>query len=347
MSKAKTSILNDYKPAANEVLNETHVIKEFFGKTDRYGKFVVYTDGAAIGSSETHDKRSFAGWGFHFKDHLPGGRIKEGQKFGHLFNADPEEAELRAVIEALQFNNHPSHFEIVSDCANVVEGFVNIHEKIGEFHEMAKKGRDQRLSTAENRKFSHLRLWKQMFDEVNMNSNIVSLSARWVRSHTLEDGHDVKVSDFDTPGEKRIVGDILGNDQADKCATLGTIKAVRSALFFYLNVKTTDAAKERSIRASRKNFEASHFAQDEAVKFLSQQPEDFLPKEIVERILPSECLEKLNTIREEVNNGADIKDSLNSVINSSRSISFSENKSNNAFVNRIMEGHKNSSSATL
>jgi len=346
MIKDKTSILNNYKPAVDDELNKIHEIKSFAGKTDRHGKFTVYTDGSANGASETKDKKSFAGWGFYFKDQFPNGRKTDGTKYGSLFNADPEESELKAVLESLKFNNHPSHFEIISDCSSVVLGLRDIHEKISDYHHANSKSKKEKLSPKESKSFNYLKIWKDIYDEIYQNDNIVSLKVRWVRSHVLSK-NEVKSPpnpyDFSAGPERAMVEDIIGNNRADQAANLGCIKSIRSALFFYKNIHLSESELKRSMETCKKNF-SNGFSSDEAIRFLSQQPDDFLPEDIYKSIIPKSVRITISEIKEKSSNPNDLIENISKRISSEKIKDFS--RASQCAAERFKSkfgNHKNSS----
>lgn len=349
-SNEKPTVIDDYKKAKNEELNKPHIIKEYRGKTDRYATCKVYTDGSAKGSGQSRDERSFAGWGVYFKNILQGGRVIDGTKYGNLYNSDPLEAELRAALEALKFNDYPSHFELVTDCADVVEGIINIHEKVADYHKLNSNKLSSETSNTDQKNFRYLRIWKQINDEIYSNPNIVSLQVRWVRSHSLDKyGTNLPdLNDFSDPKERLIVEDCLGNEKADKCANRGAIKSVKSSLYFFINVPQSDAERSRSLITSRKNFMNSRFARDEAVRFLSEQPKDFLPKDVIESIFDTQVIDSINHARSEIAKGKNPSDVFKSVLRSQEILAFSESNNTQDFMDRCRQqtDRENESSMT-
>lgn len=337
-SEDKSDILNSYRKAKNDELNKTHVIKEFKGKTDRHDSCVVYTDGSAKGSSQSRDEKSFAGWGIYFIHTDKRGRESHGTKYSNLYNSDPLEAELRAALEGLKFNKYPAHFDLVSDSADVIEGIQDIHEKVSKYHQIKSKDESE-CSSDEKKQFRYLKIWNQINSEINSNDNIISLKVRWVRSHSLDKlGTNLPDPDnFENPEDKQLVKDCLGNEKADKSANMGAIKSIKSSLYFYINIHQNENEKRRSMMTSRKNFMASRFATDEAIRFLSAQDANFLPKDVMEGIFDPNTLSKIHEARTEINKGRDPAQVLKSILHSKQIITLAESSSTRDFMNKCRE----------
>ncbi len=325
-----SDIIRSYRPAKNDALNRPHLVKPSALAAEDLAKCVVYTDGSAKGSDQSRDQKSFAGWGIYFRNELKNGRVVEGTKYGNLFNSSSREAELRAVLEALKFNRYPCHFEIVTDCADVVEGMTDIKGTIGLLE-----------GDGAGRRVNHglLKLWRQIDEEIQSNPKIASLSVRWVRSHVLDAAGATlpDPADFDDPVERQIIADCVGNERADKCATLGAIKCIRAALFYYLNVCNDPQAHRRSIETSRKNFFSSQFARDEAIRFLSQQPRDFLPKEVLDGVFDTKTIAKIEQARAQIETGRSADAVFEKMLRSPQVLAFGQSDSTGKFMERCRE----------
>lgn len=330
-STRKTDILASYKPAQNDDLNKVAIIKKFYGKTDRHDRIKIYTDGSVNGHHNAKDGRSFAGWGFYYVNHFQDGSKSDGTRYGNLFNATPREAELKALLEAIKFCDQPKHFEIVSDCSEVVDGLKNIHERVSEFFAAQKISLEHKTGE-DKRRYKTLQLWNEINSELKFNENIVSMQVKWVRSHTLDkhNGALPTEKDFEHQSEKNLITDILGNEKADKVATLGAIKAIRGSLFYYVNIKDKSEDIEKSVNICKKNFAASSFARDEAIRFLSQQPENFLPQKLLSSLLDKKSISRISHVRKQIKEGKTAMVALNGIIKNKKIIAFGHSKNKTA-----------------
>ncbi len=310
----RTSILNNYRPAKDDALNKMHIIKEFSGKTDRSGKLTIYTDGSAYGADVTSDGRSFGGYGFACKSINNFGHSKEFSRYGQIDNTSATEAELYSVLSALKYNNKPSHIEIVSDSAYVITGLKDIWDHVHDFHTRSKNAMES-ASKSERAEFRNLKIWKAISDCIYQDSNITSLSARWIRSHTLSDEEAKEINPYDfNKIERRYVEDILGNHKADKVSTLGVIKAIQANLLYLNNPDLSLSNKLIPKNIFIKNINASVFSKDEAVRFISTKPAGFFNEDLLKEILPNIVLERVDEARRKIEGGLSHSDAISNLI---------------------------------
>lgn len=324
--------LDSYMPASKSFLNRPYQVKELSGFGDRYDHLTLYTDGSAKGTGLCDD-RSFGGWGVHYKLSKPGAEL-EGDKFGNLFNTSSSEAELRAVLECLYLIKGSAKVDIVTDSADVINGFYDIKDRVRFFKESS-----YRFDPLSYRK---MKLWSSINDVVE-GHRVKSLSVRWVRSHQLDkfSGSLPSISSFKDSKGRGLFMDCLGNSKSDQNANLGAIKAVRGALHYYRSCDGSldPRAISRSLITVKKNFDGSLFARDEAVRYLSQHEEGFIPNKYLLEIFDQRILSKVASFRELIEGGANIDALFESRLTNGCVISSSDPRNLNMFVEKLRSGN--------
>lgn len=290
--------ISSYRPAKDDSINRPQVIKQMGKGDDLYDTVRVYIDGSAKGSDNSSDGMAFAGWGIHYV--INGRSRKEGDKFGNLFNASAYEAELRALKEAFGAVRYPANFEIVTDCADVVEGFNKKGRYLNTRPGFAGIG-----SEFSPELYKIHTLWRSIFDMVK-SDHVKSLSVKWVRSHHYERFATSGLTEdqFDSADDKQLFIDCQGNYKSDMNAVLGSVKAVRGAINFLINCVDDNEKLDRSIETVKKNLDNSVFSRDQAIRFIAENEKGFVSEETLNRILSPFDIAKSDKMRSLIEAGA-------------------------------------------
>jgi ribonuclease HI len=318
--------LSSYKRAKSDPLNGAFEVKTSLGFNKIEDRVVVYTDGSAKGSDKAVDNSSFAGWGVYVK-HAKGSNFREITKFGNLFNSSSFEAELRAVLEGLKAVGVPAHYELVTDCADVIEGFHKLNFMMRNY--------DRDIKRYDPINYPLLKLWKQIHD-VCLSPRVKSLNVSWVRSHSLERYGDniPDVSMFKDAAAKKLFENCVGNEKADKLAVLGALKSVRGALYHFKTPMDDEKKLRRSIETVRKNFSNSGFARDEAIRYISRMPEDYLPRSLLCQILDVTTLARIDQARKQLAGGADPDEIFRELLRTNHVISVNDPINKQMFMDK-------------
>jgi ribonuclease HI len=310
--------------AKDPFLNKTHTVVD----SNKKGVSVtVHCDASVKGHLNTHDGRSFGGYGYLIvgKSHT---RTSEWTRFGGMPNASPDEAEMFAILKALSEIRFPANVTVITDSANCVDKITNMSNSLDHLDRIEKKHPKERTSR-DWANFAPLKILQRIHNLLEDQGNILSLDVRWVRSHTLDEiGELPSVNDIEDPDEKEHLSWRLGNHQADILANEGAKKAVRNAVWKFRHLEESqgnlgsnydrDVARHTSM--CRKNFMYSRFVRDVAVDFLSQRL-DFIKKDILESILPDSdvatVLESWKEIERERNPFSVTRDENNKTIKQS------------------------------
>lgn len=297
MSSEKIKTLMDSFGAADGFLQSKHKIKEASIYNPKWPDIYIYTDGASKGSKTSKDGRAFSGWGVYTRSVTVSGEVREFVSGGNLFNADSNEAELRAVHSALSNLRIPGRMKIISDSSYVIKGLCEIDAMIDRKNAIEAINPKDRVRWH----WTELRLlniWSEI-RELLKSSKILSLEAEWVRSHTLDNEEDLPNPDSaKNDKERNLIMNCIGNFHADKMANLGAKKAVRSALWFLKNEKD-EYKVQKSIETCTKNLALSGFARREAVEFLASQAPDYLPRNVLVTIFDDRTLAKIDEAHEQ------------------------------------------------
>lgn len=327
--------ISSYRPAKDDSINEPQIIKQMGEGDGVYDTVRVYIDGSAKGSDKSLDGMSFAGWGVHYV--INGRSRKEGDKFGNLFNASSYEAELRALQEAFNVVKYAANFEIVTDCADVVEGFKRRGRYLNTRPGFAGNG-----SEFSPELYKIHKLWRSIFDVVK-SDHVKSLSVKWVRSHHYESFSESGLTEdhFDSASGKQLFRDCQGNFKSDKNAVLGSVKAVRGAINFLINCVGDSDKLNRSIETVKKNLDNSIFSRDQAIRFIAENERGYISDEILCRILSPSDIAKADRMRVLIAGGASPDVVFSSNLVHGCVISSSDPRNTNMYMRR----HKNDESS--
>lgn len=277
-----------YKETDDPKLNQVHLIKSRRIEDEGWPTASIYTDGSSKGSNQSHDQRSFSGWGMYMLSETSGGNAREFNLFGNMFNSDILEAELKAVVESLKNIRMPLHVRLVTDSAYVVKGISSLEQRAEEKRDIEAIPEVERESW-QWKDYRRLCLWEELGNIINNSPKLLSLEVSWIRAHTLDNAKSFPDPESGrTEAEKQLIKDCLGNYKADLQANLGAEKQIRSAIWMLhtmLKDEKNYSKVARGIATCRKNFSNSSFSRNEAIKFLGSQGPDFLPREVMLSIL--------------------------------------------------------------
>lgn len=283
-------LIESYQHAVDDELNKTHIVKSYH--ENHYPQAHLYTDGSAKkGRRADHgldyDGRGFGGWGYYMRSD-----DKEFNVYGNIFNTDAFESEIRAVLEAVKRLRMPLNLHLKTDSAYVVRGLADIEGKMQEKRDIESISPSDRKAY-QWRELRNLKYWEQLYEEIKNSDKILSMDVKWVRSHNFESRSDIpNINEAKSDEEREFLLDCIGNFNADIQANEGAKKQIKAALF-NLKLEKDENRVNQSIAICAKNFSCSNFSRSEAVRLLSGEGDDFLPRDVISSILGKEGLDRI------------------------------------------------------
>jgi hypothetical protein len=231
----------------------------------------LFVSSITKGEHVSDDQRSFSGWGFFMAEEKPDGNIFEFSQYGNLFNADPIEASIKGVIQAIKRLQNTHNLEII---------FENSYVPIMFSNEAILNVEKEHISTLDKNYPEYWRinrriaLIEELKKEFSKSENIIGLSMRY-----SPDNEHIKLISNDKP-----FSDNDGFNISQENAEKGFTKAVKGAVWFLINNKDSQNLG-KSIVTCRKNLNNSYDATRDMMVLISEMKEGILPDNIRKKIV--------------------------------------------------------------
>lgn len=260
----------------------------------------LYTDGASRGNLNSRTGRASSGWGFCIKSKSHA-RESMWTRHGGMPHATGAEAEMYAVLKALEEIRFPANALLVTDCARVIH-IMNHPEKSLEKLQSIRSQPHTKLTKNDYLELSVLGIYEKIHQHVSNNRKLLSLHTRWVPSHTLDHVDSIPSPNSITdPKLKQSLEWRMGNARADEEANLGVSKGIRNQLWNLKHHRYNEMKHGKNLRQVRSNIQSSKSVAQEAAQYIIDKP-DFIDQQSLDYIFPDHTVSRINKAWDRIEN---------------------------------------------